>query len=65
MTKEQIETIKMGLHDESNSHYGLRNIYQRLSTACKHGFTFDIESWPGIGTKVSLTLKRKDMEKDV
>lgn len=65
MTQEQTKVLYSLIDDETSHHFGLRNVFQRLKKFYGEAVNFKIESWEGIGTRISIIIDRKGMKQDV
>ncbi|MDW7656884.1 MAG: histidine kinase [Bacillota bacterium] len=43
-------------NDKMNQHMGILNVDKKIKLCCGHSYGIRIDSWPGQGTKVSITL---------
>jgi two-component system sensor histidine kinase YesM len=67
MTDESLRRISAGLHlandmSVDGSHYGLKNIHERLIAYYGDGYGLSFTSQPGLGTTVTIRLKVREPE---
>lgn len=56
MPSELVDTLNAGVFDNDSKSIGLQNVFQRLRSEYHDQFSVEVESAPGAGTHISLTL---------
>lgn len=62
MSDEKIVEVKEYIQNKNSTHYGLRNVVERLKKYCSDEVIFDIESWEGVGTRITIRIKESRLK---
>ncbi|MCA9950570.1 MAG: PocR ligand-binding domain-containing protein [Anaerolineales bacterium] len=56
MPPEIATKLKVGAFDDDGKSIGLQNVYQRLQSEYQNRFSFEVESMPSFGTRLSINI---------
>ncbi len=56
MPSEIVATLKAGVFDDDSKSIGLQNVFQRLQSEYQNRFSIEVESAPGLGTRLCLNI---------
>lgn len=65
MSQERLEQLKASLTDGTNEGFGLRTVHQRIQILFGAEYGLALQSEPGKGTRISVTIPMKTSDKEM
>lgn len=65
MSKERLNSVRVSLSDEKSEGFGLRTVHQRIQILFGKEYGLKIESTLGVGTKVTVAIPMRTMDKEM